>query len=84
MDSLIFIFTSINDRMSSQYKKNNFSAENFSTPHTTTQNNTNKIARPNIDHLIKRILVERRREKRNYIALGFVILSIIICFIFFD
>ena len=69
--------------MNQQYKKNNFSTENFSTPLTTSQNNIDKKARPNIDHLIKRILVERRREKRNFIALGFVILSIIVFFIFF-
>ncbi len=70
--------------MSSQYKKNNFSTENFSTPHTSSQNNINKTARPNIDHLIKRILVERRRVKRNSMALGFVILSIILIFYFFQ
>ena len=69
--------------MSSQYKENNFSTEKFSTPHATSQNNINKTARPNIDHLIKRILVERRRVKRNSMALGFVILSIIICYVFF-
>ena len=69
--------------MSSQYKENNFSAEKFSTPHVTSQNNIDKTARPNIDHLIKRILIERRRKKRNSKALGFVILSIIIYFIFF-
>jgi|TARA_B110000967_G_scaffold184719_1_gene204403 hypothetical protein len=69
--------------MSTQYKKNNFSTEKLSIPFTTSQNNIDKTARPNIDHLIKRILVERRREKRNFIALGFVILSITVCFIFF-
>ena len=69
--------------MNQQYKKNNFSTEKFSTPDTTSQNNIDKKARPNIDHLIKRILIERRREKRNSMALGFVILSIIVFFIFF-
>ena len=68
--------------MSTQYKKNNFSTEKLSIPFTTSQNNIDKTARPNIDHLIKRILIERRREKRNSIALGFVILSTV-CFIFF-
>ena len=69
--------------MSSQYKKNNFSTENFSTPLTTSQNNIDKKARPNIDHLIKRIHIERRREKRNSMALGFLVLSIILIFYFF-
>ena len=50
--------------MSSQYKENNFSTENRSASHTITQNNKDKITKPNIDHLIKRILVERRRKKR--------------------
>ena len=40
--------------------------------------------RPNIDHLIKRLLVERRREKRNTLALGFVILSAVVSIIFFN
>jgi hypothetical protein len=69
--------------MNSLYKKNNFSTEKFSTPDTTSQNNINKIVRPNIDHLIKRILIERRREKINSMALGFVVLSVILFFIFF-
>ena len=69
--------------MSLQYKENNFSTENLSTSHATSQNNTDKTARPNIDHLIKRILVERRREKRNSMALGFLVLSIILIFYFF-
>ena len=70
--------------MSSQYKKNNFSTESLSTSHATSQNNIDKTARPNIDHLIKRILIERRREKRNSNALVFVILSIILIFYFFQ
>ena len=69
--------------MSSQYKENNFSTEKLLNSHATSLNNTDKIVRPNIDHLIKRILIERRREKRNSKALGFVILSIIVYFIFF-
>jgi|TARA_B110000261_G_scaffold130948_1_gene146916 hypothetical protein len=69
--------------MSLQYKENNFSTENLSTSHATSQNNIDKTARPNIDHLIKRILVERRREKRNSMALGFLVLSIILIFYFF-
>ena len=49
--------------MSSQYKENNFSTGNLSISHATSQNNIDKTARPNIDHLIKRILIERRRKK---------------------
>ena len=47
--------------MSSQYKENNFSTENLSTSHAVIQN---KIVRPNIGHLIKKITVERKREKK--------------------
>ncbi len=70
--------------MSSQYKENNFSTENFSTSHATTQNNLDKTKRPNIDHLIKKILVERRRERRNTLTLGLVILSVVVSIIFFQ
>ena len=36
-----------------------------------------KIARPNIDHLIKRILVERRKEqKKNFLIFTFILLTI--------
>ena len=70
--------------MSSQYKENNFSTEKLLTSRATSQNNIDKTARPNIDHLIKRILIERRREKRNSNALVFVILSIILIFYFFQ
>tara|TARA_B110000971_G_scaffold177035_1_gene182655 strand:+ start:106 stop:321 length:216 start_codon:yes stop_codon:yes gene_type:complete len=70
--------------MSLQYKENNFSTENLSTSHATSQNNIDKTARPNIDHLIKRILIERKREKRNSKVLGFVILSIVLIFNFFQ
>ena len=70
--------------MSSQYKENNFSTEKFSTSHAVSQNNIDKKVRPNIDHLIKRILVERRREKIKSMALGFLVLSIILMFIFLN
>jgi hypothetical protein len=65
--------------MSSAYKENNFSTENPSTLQNSTKYNTN---RPNIDHLIKRIIVERRREKKNIITLGTVCFSIILIFYF--
>jgi len=69
--------------MSQQYKENNFSTENLSTSRATSQNNIDKTARPNIEHLIKRILTEKRREKRKSMALGFLVLSIILIFYFF-
>ena len=70
--------------MGLQYKENNFSTENLSSSHTTTQNNKDKITKPNIDHLIKRILDERRRKKRNSTVLKYLVLSIILIFYFFQ
>jgi len=64
--------------MSLQYKENNFSTENFSTSQTVAHD---KTTRPNIDSLIKRILVEKRRERNNTIALGFFCLSVVLIFI---
>ena len=69
--------------MSVQYKENNFSTESFLSSDTITKNKINKITRPNIDHLIKRIIVERRRERRNITVLGVVCLSILLVFVFF-
>ena len=69
--------------MSEQYKENNFSTESFLSSDTITKNKINKTTRPNIDHLIKRIIVERRRERRNITVLGVVCLSIILVFVFF-
>jgi|TARA_B110000971_G_C19837605_1_gene421028 hypothetical protein len=69
--------------MSTQYKENNFSTASSLISDKITKNNINKITRPNIDHLIKRIIVERRRERRNITVLGVVCLSIIIIFVFF-
>ena len=68
--------------MSSQYNENNFSTEKLLTSQATSQNIIDKTARPNIDHLIKRILIEKRREKRKSQALGFIALSIILIFYF--
>ena len=70
--------------MSSQYKENKFSTENFLNRHSSSQNNIDDTVRPNIDHLIKRILVERRRGKKNSIILGTIFLSIILFFYFFQ
>ena len=69
--------------MSSQYKENKFSTENLLTPPTSSQNNIDDTVRPNIDHLIKRILVERRRGKRNTLVLGTVFFTIILILYFF-
>ena len=71
-------------RMSSQYKENKFSTEKLSTSHTSSQNNIDDTVRPNIDHLIKRILVERRRGKKNIIILGTVFLTIILMLYIFN
>ena len=69
--------------MSSQYKENKFSTESFPTSHVRSQDNIDKTARPNIDVLIKRILTERRRErKKTILTLGAIFLSIILFFIF--
>ena len=69
--------------MSSQYKENIFSTESLPTSHAETQNNFNGKVRPNIDHLIKRILTEKRRERRKVLILGFIILSFILTLIFY-
>jgi hypothetical protein len=60
--------------MTTQLKNNNFSVEaNKYKPNTIKP----KIARPNIDHLIKRILVERRKEqKKNFLIFTFILLTI--------
>ena len=72
--------------MSSQYKDNIFSTEKFSISNTRTQNNINKTTKPNIDHLIKRIVDEKKREKKNILALGFISLSVVLLFhhIYYD
>ena len=70
--------------MSSQYKENKFSTENLLTTHTSSQNNLDDTVRPNIDHLIKRILVERRRGKRNTLILGTVFFTIILILYIFN
>ena len=70
--------------MSAQYKMNKFSIESLSDEYARSQNNKDKTARPNIDHLIKKIIVERRREKETAIIIGVVFFSIILMFIFFQ
>ena len=66
--------------MNSQYKENNFSTENFKILETTAQN---EKMRPNIDHLMKKILIKRRQEKRNVFILGFAAFSVILILSFF-
>ena len=70
--------------MIQKYKENNFSTETVSTPHTSEQYSTYKATKPNIDHLMKRITDERKREKTNIIILGTIFLSIILIFYFFQ
>ena len=71
--------------MSSQYKENNFSPENSPSLDAASQKNINIIKRPNIDHLIKRIINEKRQQKKiNIITLGAALLSFILILYFFQ
>jgi len=69
--------------MSSQYKENNFSTKGLSSSYISSQNEENLIAKPNIDHLIKRILDERKREKKNTILTLVAVFSSIILIVYF-
>ena len=69
--------------MSSKYKVNNFSTETLYNPNTTAQHDRYKTTRPKIDHLMKRIIDDRKREKKKIVAFGSVFLSIILIFNFF-
>ena len=66
--------------MSSQYKENNFSTESTSISKKVAPS---ELAKPNIDHLIKRIIDEKRQERKKTIALTLVILSVFLTFIYF-
>ena len=55
--------------MSTQLKKN---AENKK---TLSLDREKKLQRPNIDNLVKRIMVERRQERLSSILVMFLILS---------
>jgi|TARA_B110000902_G_scaffold156480_1_gene179426 hypothetical protein len=70
--------------MSSQYKANNFSAESLSTTLTGNRNNTSRTVKPNIENLLKRIHVERKREKKNITTLGVIFLLIVLTICFFQ
>jgi len=69
--------------VSSQYKNNNFSTEKLSTSQVKSQKNIGETARPNIDHLIKKLLVERRRV-RNSRTLVFLVFVIIFIFLYLN
>jgi len=66
----------------SQYKKNSFSAENLSTSLSFSKNNINVTTKVDINFLMKKILAERRREKKNIIILGVTSLSLVLIFYF--
>jgi hypothetical protein len=71
--------------MSSQYKENNFSTESLSSPIIVDQNKENIPKKTNIDHLMKKIIVERHRERKGVaITLGTVFFSIILIFYFYQ
>jgi len=60
--------------MKIQLKENNFSIKIKKDVSNTEEPN---LVRPNIDHLIKRILIERRKEQRkNFIIFSTIILVI--------
>ena len=69
--------------VSAQHKINKFSIEDLSDSYARFQNNKDKTPRPNIDHLIKKILVKRRQERRKVSILWFTTLSIILTLVFF-
>ena len=62
--------------MTTQFNKNNLSAEiNKVLPETEKKQN----GRPNIDHLIKKILTERREaNKKNLLSITVVVIAICI------
>lgn len=65
-------------KMSIQEKKNNLSSKDV------TLKGGEKNQRPNIDHLMKRILVERRQERNNnLLVISVLILGFITMTLFF-
>ena len=61
--------------MKAQIKENNFLENTSGDPNSVKKVDTK---RPNIDHLIKRILVERRKEqKKNLLITIIVVLTIV-------
>ena len=49
--------------MGLRYKENIFSTESHVISSVANKNNIKIISKPNVDHLIKKIIVARRREK---------------------
>jgi Holliday junction resolvase RusA-like endonuclease len=70
--------------VSLKYKVNNFSSETVYNPNTTAHHNTYKTTKPRIDHLMKRIIDDRKKEKKITVAFGSVFFSIILIFHFFQ
>ena len=69
--------------MTAQYKENIFSTEALPVSHPAASSNKKETKKPNIDHLIKRILSEKRRKKKYNIFLGITFFSIFLIFYFF-
>jgi hypothetical protein len=67
--------------MKIQLKENNFSIKIKKDVSNTEEPN---FVRPNIDHLIKRILTERRKQERKNLTVFMGILLIIGCTIMFS
>jgi|TARA_B110000967_G_C18605646_1_gene421433 hypothetical protein len=68
--------------MTTRLKENNFLQN---TPKQTPNIKTAKTKRPNIDHLIQRMLIEKRREqKKNLIIFVFTLLAICGVMMFFS
>jgi len=67
-----------------KYKVNNFSSETLYNPNTTAHHSTRKITKPKIDHLMKRIIDDRKKGEKKFVIFGTVFLSIILIFHFFQ
>jgi hypothetical protein len=70
--------------MKTNFKKDNFSED---VKQDISTLNKTKVLRPNIDHLIKKILVERRKQDRkNFFIFSFILFiaagSVLISYIY--
>ena len=65
--------------------KTNLTENNFSVAEKTDAAMVKKVrpVRPNIDHLIKRILVERRKQEKKHFLVFTVILSTFVLIAFY-
>ena len=70
--------------MNSKYRVNKFSANTVYNLNTSSQYNTLKTTKPRIDHLMKRIIDDRKKEKKIIVAFGSIFFSIILIFHFFQ